>query len=157
MHADSEGPGNLRPTFAELSPDDAKALMRRNHVGRLAFTFHDRVDIEPISYVFQDGWVYARTSPGTKLTTVRHDPWVAIEADEARGPFDWQSVVVHGTLYFLENGGTAGERKAFADAVELLRTLEARAFTVDDPTPHRTVLFRIHADTIVGRSATSAR
>ena len=56
----------------------------RAHVGRLAFTFHDRVDIEPISHVYSEGWVYARTSPGTKLTTVKHHPWVAFEVDEVQ-------------------------------------------------------------------------
>lgn len=61
-----------RPSFSELSRHDCVELLRRNHVGRIAFTFHDRVDIEPISYVFADDWLYGRTSPGTKVATVRH-------------------------------------------------------------------------------------
>ena len=82
-----------RPIFYELSGADALELLMRHHVGRLAFTFHDRVDIEPISYLFNDGWVYARTSPGTKLSIVRHNPWVAFEVDEVESRFDWRSVV----------------------------------------------------------------
>ena len=89
-------------TFFELTRDEAVDLLTRNHVGRLAFSFHDRVDIEPISYVFSGDWVYARTAPGTKLAIVQHHPWVAFEVDEIRSRVDWRSVVVHGTIYFID-------------------------------------------------------
>lgn len=70
------------PTFRPLDRPEMEALLARNHVGRLAFSFHDRVDIEPIHYVYADGVLYARTSPGHKLTTLAHHRWVALEADE---------------------------------------------------------------------------
>jgi uncharacterized protein len=146
-----------RPTFSELPPHDCVELLRRNHVGRLAFTFHDRVDIEPISYVFADQWLYGRTSPGTKLATVRHHPWVAFEVDEVEGRFDWRSVVLHGAMYLLAPDGGDRERETYETAVELLRHVDADALTAGDPTPFRTTIFRIHADDMVGRIASSAR
>jgi uncharacterized protein len=141
------------PTFSELSRDEAIALLKRNHVGRLAFSFHDRVDIEPISYVFADGWLYARTSPGTKLAVVQHHPWVAFEVDEIRSRFDWKSVVVHGTIYFLGVDRADKDRADYDAAVAILRSADADALTADDSTPHRQALFRIHADDVAGRSA----
>ena len=145
-----------RPEFSELSHDDATALLGRHHVGRLAYSFHDRVDIEPISYVFRDGWVYGRTAPGSKLTTLRHHPWVAFEVDEVEGQFDWRSVVVHGTLYFLDSQGSERDREQHALAVELLRSIDAAALTSGDATPERIALFRIFADDITARSAKSS-
>ena len=142
-----------RPTFTELSRSECVELLRRNHVGRLAFSFHDRVDIEPLSYVFAEDWLYGRTSPGTKLTTVRHHPWIAFEVDEIEGRFDWRSVVVHGGLYLLEPQGGDREREAYSAAVAVLREVDDGALTTGDPTPHRTSLFRIHADEITGRRA----
>jgi uncharacterized protein len=142
-----------RPTFSELSRDDAIALLGRHHVGRLAFTFHDRVDIEPISYVYADGWVYVRTSPGTKLTTVHHHPWVAFQVDEITSRFDWQSVVLRGSIFFLDPNRGAVEREAYDTALRVLRAADADALTEADPTPHRQALFRIHADEITGRRA----
>jgi nitroimidazol reductase NimA-like FMN-containing flavoprotein (pyridoxamine 5'-phosphate oxidase superfamily) len=143
-----------QPEFFEPSRDDAVALLERHHFGRLAFSFHDRVDIEPISYVFSDGWLYGRTSRGTKLTTVRHHPWVAFEVDEIEGQFDWRSVVVHGTLYFLDDeSGDGGTREPYAHALELLRTFDAAALTSADATPGRVALFRIYADDITARAA----
>lgn len=142
-----------RPIFSELSRDDAIALLERHHVGRLAFTFHDRVDIEPISYVYAAGWLYARTSPGTKLTTVKHHPWVAFEIDEVRGRFDWLSVVVRGTIYFLD---PERNRADYDAAVAVLRSVDADALSDADATPHRQALFRIHTDEITGRAASSS-
>ncbi|HEY6827126.1 MAG TPA: pyridoxamine 5'-phosphate oxidase family protein [Gemmatimonadaceae bacterium] len=145
-----------RPVFYELPRGEALQLLANHHVGRLAFTFRDRVDIEPISYLYHDGWIYARTSPGTKLQVVRHNPWVAFEIDEIESRYDWRSVVIHGTIYFLDGSGGDGERETFQTALELMRTVDAELLTADDPTPHRSALFRIHADQIIGRAARSA-
>jgi nitroimidazol reductase NimA-like FMN-containing flavoprotein (pyridoxamine 5'-phosphate oxidase superfamily) len=38
------------PKFRELDDSDSRAVLARHHVGRLAITLHDRVDVEPISY-----------------------------------------------------------------------------------------------------------
>ena len=141
------------PTFSDLSREESIDLLKRNHVGRLAFTFHDRVDIEPISYVFAEGWLYARTSPGTKLATVHHHPWVAFQVDEVRSRVDWKSVVVHGTIYFLDADRGEMERGEYDAAVKILRSADADALTSADITPQRQALFRIHADDIVGRAA----
>jgi hypothetical protein len=139
-------------SFFELKRDEALELLARNHVGRLAFSFHDRVDIEPISYVLSDDWLYARTSPGTKLTVVQHHPWVAFEVDEIRSRTDWRSVVVHGTIYFLDPDREA-DRRDYDTAVKVLRSADADALTSADATPQRQVLFRIHVDDVVGKGA----
>jgi len=144
---------NGRPIFYELTSAQALDMLSRHSVGRLAFAFRDRVDVEPISYLFRDGWIYARTSPGTKLTVVEHNPWVAFEIDEVDGRFDWRSVVVHGTIYFLDPSGGDRDRESYAAALEVMRTVDADVLTAADPTPQRSALFRIHADSIVGRAA----
>ncbi len=142
------------PTFRELTQEECKDLLARNSVGRIAFSYHDHVDIEPINFKYDDGWVYGRTGAGTKLRTLAHNRWVAFEADEVSGPFDWQSVVVKGALYILEGEGARPE--THAHAVELLRTLNPLVLTENDPAPNRTVVFRIHSDQITGRLATTS-
>ncbi len=140
------------PTFFDLTRDEAIEMLTRNHVGRLAFSFHDKVDIEPISYVFADGWLYARTSPGHKLSTVQHHPWVAFEVDEVRNRYDWRSVVVHGTIYFLDSSRDA-DRADYENALKVLRSAEADALTANDAAPHRQAVLRIYADEVVGKGA----
>jgi nitroimidazol reductase NimA-like FMN-containing flavoprotein (pyridoxamine 5'-phosphate oxidase superfamily) len=142
-----------KPAFRTLDRPEIDDVLRRNRVGRIAFSLHDRVDVEPIHYVYDDGWIYGRTAPGEKLTTLAHNHWVAFEVDEVAGTFDWRSVVVHGGFYVLEREGPAPQREAWAHALELLRTLVPETLTDDDPARFRTTLFRIHVDEAVGRTA----
>lgn len=141
------------PIFRELTDAECEELLRQHHVGRLAFVRDGSVDIEPIHYVFTDGWIFGRTGEGTKLESIAHRPWVAFEVDDVHGLFDWRSVVVHGTIYLLADDGAPLDREQYTRALELLRTLVPETMTPDDPTPARTIVFGLHADRISGRVA----
>ncbi|HTK54742.1 MAG TPA: pyridoxamine 5'-phosphate oxidase family protein [Gemmatimonadaceae bacterium] len=143
------------PTFRDLAADEAAELLARNHIGRIAFSFHDRVDIEPLSYVFADGAIYLRTAPGSKLETLAHSPWVAFEVDEVKDQFDWWSVVVHGTVYVLQDTGGEIARETYRVALDRIRQLVPAALTHRDPTPTRQVILKLHITEIRGRSASS--
>ncbi len=142
-------------TFRDLTPDEIRALLTRNHVGRIAFSFHDRVDIRPIHYVYHDNWLYGRTSPSDKLATLRHNQWVAFEVDEVRGPFDWESVVAHGSFYHVGKEGTPQQLELKAEALELIRRFAPATFRETDPVPFRTELFAIAIDSLSGRAAST--
>ena len=150
-------PDGAAPSFRALDKEESQAILSRNHVGRIAYSFHDRVDIEPIHYVCDDGWIYGRTSPGTKLATLSHHRWVAFEVDEVDGPLDWRSVVVHGTVYWLTSNLSQASEDEAQTGLTLLRTVFPETLTVDDPTPFRTVLFRLSTSEITGRCASSQR
>lgn len=139
----------------ELDRQDIVAILARNRVGRIAFSMRDRVDIEPIHYVYSNGWLYGRTSPGTKLSTIQRNRWVAFEVDEVASLTDWRSVVVHGAFYELEADDVSPTAEnTWEHAVELLRRLDPAALTGDDPVPHRDVVFRIAVQEATGRRAT---
>jgi nitroimidazol reductase NimA-like FMN-containing flavoprotein (pyridoxamine 5'-phosphate oxidase superfamily) len=139
------------PVFRTLEDVDARSLLARHHVGRIAYSLHDWVDIEPVHYVHDGDWLYGRTAMGTKLSTLAHRPWCAFEVDEVHGLFDWTSVVVKGSFHLLdpESAGKYGR------ALELLSALIPDTFSPDDPVPHRTILFGIYVDEITGRAATT--
>ena len=142
-----------RPGFRKLSLAESRALLRRTHVGRMAFSFHNRVDIVPIHYVYSGDWLYGRTSLGPKLITLRHSQWVGFEVDEVEALFEWKSVVVHGGLYLLEADGPPTERAARRRAIKLLRSLVPGTLRDSDPVPFRDIIFRIYAEEISGRAA----
>ena len=139
-----------------LTHAECETLLSRHHVGRIAFSFHDRVDIQPIHYVYSDGLLFGRTSEGAKLVTLEHNRWLAFEVDEIRGLFDWESVVVQGRFERLGAERTKSDRDAAERAVERLRTLVPDTFAKDDPVSFRTVLFQIHVLEMTGRAASTS-
>jgi nitroimidazol reductase NimA-like FMN-containing flavoprotein (pyridoxamine 5'-phosphate oxidase superfamily) len=146
-----------RLAYRTLERAEIDALLARHNVGRIAYTFRDRVDVEPINYVYDDGWIYLRTGPGSKLTTLARHPWVAFEVDEVDGPFDWRSAVVHSTVYELTPGGPEAQARLYDHAVEILRGLIPETFTEADPVPFRNVILRMKVEEVSGRaSSTSA-
>lgn len=143
------------PEFLTLSDADARDVLMRHHVGRIAYVANAHVDIEPIHYVADGEWVYGRTSIGTKLATLVHRPRCAFEVDEIHGLFDWTSVVVKGAFHLLDP--ETGSPDLHGRAIELLRRLVPGTLTVGDPAPHRVVLFGIRVDQITGRAARASR
>jgi nitroimidazol reductase NimA-like FMN-containing flavoprotein (pyridoxamine 5'-phosphate oxidase superfamily) len=150
---DTEVSGTGVPRFRELDRGEIDEIRARNNVGRIAFSLHDRVDIEPINYVYDAGWIFGRTSHGTKLAMIAHHPWVAFEVDEVRGLFHWSSVVVKGAFYLIDADTSIRQDPAFNRGVELLRALIPETLTANDPTPFRNSVFRIHLDEVTGRAA----
>jgi hypothetical protein len=149
-------PSARGPTIRKLTRSQIASVLSRNHVGRIAFITVDHfIELHPVHYVFAHGAIYGRTSFGAKYAAWLHSPYVAFEVDEIEAPFDWQSVIVHGTVYVLTGKGTPAEREDFRRATAAIRELLPQAFTARDPTPYRSVVFRIDAHEMSGRSATT--
>jgi nitroimidazol reductase NimA-like FMN-containing flavoprotein (pyridoxamine 5'-phosphate oxidase superfamily) len=143
-----------QPEFHVLDRAECEALLTSQQVGRLAFSFRDRVDIEPIHYVYANGNIYGRTQYGTKVNVLAHHPWIAFEVDEITSLFEWRSVVVHGRIVFPDPEGSPPDVERFAQVVEMFRTLVPTAFDVNDPTPARELAFIIAVQEMTGRAAT---
>lgn len=143
--------------MVNLSQAQCRALLARHHVGRIAFTFHDAVDIEPIHYVYAGRQIVFRTAVGAKFDVLRHHPWVAFEVDEADGMFDWRSVVVHGTVYRLEPDLSKAEGAGFERAIRQLRTLLPETLRETDPVAFRTIVMRLYIDRMTGRASRTAK
>ncbi len=125
-------------------------MLGRHSVGRIAYSQHDRVNIEPLHFVYDAPWIFGRTSEGAKLLTLSFNSWCAFEIDEVRGMFEWESVVVKGQ-FSLRN--SPAMRWNYEQAVAALRRLLPTALTEDDPTPHRNIVFGVHALEVSGRKS----
>ena len=141
------------PTTRVLDPAEMETLLRRHNVGRIAFIDGRRVDIQPINYAYYDGALYGRASLGTRMRALAGRPWVAFQIDEIRGPFEWESVVVKGTVYVVEPGDLPPLREHYEKALEAIRSVLPEALTPDDPAPERTILLRLHVDEMEGRAS----
>jgi hypothetical protein len=146
-----------KPVFARLTARECNALLRRNHVGRIAFLNDGLVDIEPVHFVASSSWLLMRSAEGTKLEAFAHSPYVAFEVDEVDGPFDWRSVVVHGTIYVMADQGGRFDREFYRHSLAALRAFVPGVLTADDPTPFRDTIYGLHMDRVTGRMGTSHR
>ncbi len=142
-------------SFRTLSADECQALLASQHLGRLAYAYKQRVDIEPLHYVADGEWLYLRTSRGTKVAMLEHQPWVALEVDDVRGMFDWQSVVVHGSVQVLDPADGPDATARWQHAVDTFRRIVPEAFAAGDPTPSRDVMLRVHLSHVEGRAASA--
>ena len=140
-------------TISDMTEADAQALIQRNHIGRLAFSLHDRVDIEPLSYVCEGDWIFMRTSEGRKAKILRHHPWVAFQVDEIRSRATWQSVVVHGRVQSLSEDSSVPEQQLRERAIAALRLIDPEAIGPSDAFAHRDQVLRLHIDEVTGRRA----
>lgn len=141
--------------FYVLERSECDAVLARNHVGRIAFREAQQVNIQPVGYVARDPWLFLRSAYGAKLEAITSDPFVAFEVDEIDGPFDWRSVVVHGTIYLLPTDGSAVEQRVAQRAIDAIRSVMPEAFTARDPMPERQILYGLHIHEISGRMAQS--
>jgi len=139
--------------FSELSHDGIEAVLLRNKVGRIAFCFNDRVDIQPIHYIYERGWLYGRTSEGEKISTLKHNQWVAFEVDEVTDLFDWRSIVIHGSFWIMHPRGSPRAEELWTKAAELVGKIVPGALTESDPVAFRQTLFRIAVNDVRGREA----
>src|ERR1043165_5176780 len=121
---EEEGMSPTHPVIRALDRAECERILARNHVGRLAYAWQNHVDIEPLNYVFHDGWIYGRTSHGAKPDAVGHT-WGpgAFEVDEVEEVCRWRGVVVHGGFYTLPAEGSEWQAEEWRQGVELLRRI----------------------------------
>ncbi len=151
-------PGEI--SIRELDREEIDEILARNNVGRLAYARGNHIDIQPVHYVHADGWLYGRTSYGSKLKTLGTTAYrwwpVVFQVDEVEDLFHWHSVVVRGGFYVLSKEGSEEEQAAWETGLELMRELVPTALREGDPTPMRTVLFRISVQEVTGRASQPA-
>jgi uncharacterized protein len=141
-----------------LTKDAIHALLARNRVGRLAYSRGTVIDLEPVYYVYSEGWIYGRTSPEVRVGTDRESWWpVAFQVDEVDGRCDWRSVVVRGGFYTLSGDASAWERSEYEHAVHLLRGVDTEPGSPRWRREEGGVVFRIAVQEASGRRMTKTR
>ena len=132
-----------------LDRSECEAVLARNIVGRIAFAHHNHVNISPATYVYADGWLFARADAALRVA-LRHNRWVAVEVAEVTDVSAWQSVVVRGACYATSRSGSAAEGATIARGVALLRSHAPEMSWAGGKAPFSTTIFRVHADEVTG-------
>src|SRR4029453_12518224 len=139
-----------------LSRPECEALLARNIVGRIAFADRAHVDIVPISYVFIEGWLYARADAPMR-TAIRRNRWVAVEVAEVRDVRRWQSVVVRGACYPVRGTGPPRGDASAGPGVDLLYAKVRAIAPPGIDMAAAAIIYRIHAARVRGLKAAPSR
>ncbi|WP_153798378.1 pyridoxamine 5'-phosphate oxidase family protein [Foetidibacter luteolus] len=75
-------------------------VLRKQLVGRIGCHADNLTYVVPISYAYENGFIYAHTYEGQKLDMMRKNPSVCFEADTMENMAAWKSVICQG--YFEE-------------------------------------------------------
>jgi len=145
--------------FGTLSNQQMIDVISNNIVGRLGCHADGKTYVVPISYAYQDGYIYFRTFEGMKISMMRKNPDVCFQVDRMDNTADWQSVIVWGVFEEITD---AIERKKGLEIL-LNRMLpkivsETVKFTSEWPFPPTDdlnkidgIVFRIHIKEMTGR------
>jgi uncharacterized protein len=79
--------------FGKLENTQIEKVIADNIIGRLGCHAEGKTYVVPISYAYDDGFIYARTFEGLKISMMRKNPNVCFQIDEREDMAHWKSVV----------------------------------------------------------------
>lgn len=97
-----------------LNEDECYQLLTSQELGRIVVRRKDDMDIFPVNYVVDQGYVYIRSAEGNKVFTVALNSDVLFEVDHVDVETAW-SVVIKGNAKLL----TRSEEISYADSLPL--------------------------------------
>ncbi len=129
-------------------------------VGRLGTSVGDKIYIVPVSYVYHDGYIYARAKEGMKVEMMRQNPKVCFQVDAIDNMANWRSVIAWGEYEELDdivqqNEGAAIMSDRFAPYA-MSSTVAPSTHIKSGEKGLRAVVFRIKVTEKTGRYEKSA-
>ena len=143
----------------DLTEDAINLVFSTHCVGHLGCVADGEPYVVPVTYIYDDGYVYGHTNRGRKMDSVRSHPNVCFQVDDIQDMKHWRSVIGWGRFEELEG-------EAAAKALDLLFTrlpktrsessVPAEAASDDIAQqiklrPTKGVVYRVHLDRKSGR------
>jgi len=91
----------------EMSEQETEDFLRTQRVGRIGCHVDGRTYVVPVIFAWQDGCAHVYTTEGLKVTMMRANPSVCLEADEYLPSGAWRSAIVQGTYEEQDEDGAA--------------------------------------------------
>lgn len=102
---------NVSGMIGTLTIEQIEHVLRSGLIGRISCSDERGVDIVPVTYVYDDKYIYAHPGEGMKVQMMRKNPNVCFEVDSIENMTNWRCVVVQGKFQEIEAEGE--QTKAF--------------------------------------------
>jgi len=133
-------------------------LLTRVRLGRLACAKAGQPYITPLFFAYHSDSLYSFSTVGQKITWMRDNPLVCVEADEVMSPQKWMSVVAFGRYEELPDAPDYEDERKLAH--NLLQQYPiwwepgfAKTVLHGRERPLELLYFRIHMGQVTGRHA----
>ena len=88
--------------WGDLDKSQIDNLLKSELIGRLGCFDGNKVYVVPITYAYNNGYIYGHTKDGLKIHMMRNNPNVCFEIDWMKDMSNWKSVIVYGTFEELK-------------------------------------------------------
>jgi uncharacterized protein len=88
--------------IGELDPQQIEGLLREQIIGRLACTAEGKLYLVPITYAYDQDYIYCHTHEGLKIEIMRKNPSVCFEVDSMENFANWKSAIIWGEFEELK-------------------------------------------------------
>jgi nitroimidazol reductase NimA-like FMN-containing flavoprotein (pyridoxamine 5'-phosphate oxidase superfamily) len=92
----------------KLDEPQIDEFLKKQLIGHIGCHAGGITYVVPLSYAYDNGYVWAHTQDGMKVDIMRKNPSVCFEVDDTRDTSNWKSVIAWGTF---EEVYEASERK----------------------------------------------
>ena len=86
-----------------LTREQCEHVLRRELTGRIGCSATGKVYIIPVTYVFDDNFIYAHSKEGLKIRMMRKNPKVCFEVESRESMRDWRTVILWGRYEELKS------------------------------------------------------
>ena len=140
----------------EMSRQDCVSLLARTRLCRLGCANEGQPYITPVYCAHNGNYIYSFSRLGQKITWMRANPRVCVEADEVASPQKWATVFVSG--HYEELSNTTPHDAARKRAYELLRRRSVwwepgslQKLRQESSSSLEVIYFRVSIDRLSGR------
>ncbi len=91
--------------LGKLTTEQCEQILAAEVVGRIGCYADHEVNIVPVTYVFDKGFVYAHSKEGNKVNMKRKNPKVCFQVDRIENMANWRSVIGWGVFEELKEEG----------------------------------------------------
>ena len=140
-----------------MTREQCEHLLKTELVGRIGCCVGKKLYVVPVTYVYHDNFIYARSKEGMKVDMMRKNPNVCFEVDSRLNMRNWRSVIVWGRYEELKT--MAEQKKGMKILNDVLApfALSESLKPTEYVEPHKIerernpVVYRISVDEITGR------
>lgn len=147
--------------IGELNPDQITELLQAEVIGRIGCSANGITYVVPVTYAYDDGYIYAHSKEGKKIQMMRMNPNVCFEVDRMSSNAEWKCVILWGKFEELHGDERKMGLQKLIRRMHEIETSETALPQHPDAEahqntagPYKTIVFRIRVKERTGRFET---